>query len=96
MLPPGKSVRPQEPAKSVSPERRSESASNCRQTPPGVWPGVARTFAVMPPTESVAPSVRSSTRVMGRSVARYSLPQAFIGEKAIFVSAGEMWTGSPG
>ena len=53
-LPPGKSVRPTEPAKSVSPTNSESPASS--DTPPGVWPGVWITRKVSVPTEMRSPS----------------------------------------
>ena len=42
--PPGRSVRPMDPAKSVSPAISSFSGAKCRQMLPGVCPGVCRTL----------------------------------------------------
>ena len=54
MDPPGKSVRPQEPAKRVSPQ--NSTSPHRRVTEPSLWPGVARTDTVRPPTATVSPS----------------------------------------
>ena len=54
-LPPGRSVRPQEPANRVSPENMASSIS--RHTEPGVWPGVRMTEIVSPARCRVSPSL---------------------------------------
>ncbi len=68
MLPPGRSVRPIEPANSTSPERQICSASqrepapgNRNSTDPPVWPGAWSTVISNPASDSVAPSVSSAT-----------------------------------
>ncbi len=55
MLPPSKSVRPQEPAKSVSPVKSASPQMSV--TPPGVWPGVSMTRKVRLPTLTSSPSL---------------------------------------
>ena len=57
--PPGKSVRPIEPAKRWSPLNRIggyPSTSSSRHTEPGVWPGVWRQVKLMPAPRTVSPS----------------------------------------
>ena len=54
MLPPGKSVRPQEPAKSVSPQKRASPQRSV--TLPSEWPGVASTVTARLPTVRTSPS----------------------------------------
>ena len=50
-LPPGRSMRPQEPANSVSPQNRQPSVY--RQTPPFVWPGVCQSRKDSPAASTV-------------------------------------------
>src|ERR1700674_3764323 len=51
--PPGRSVRPMEPANSVSPASRSFSAGKYKQMLPSVCPGVCKTLAACVPAFTV-------------------------------------------
>ena len=65
MSPPGRSVRPMEPANSRSPEKNTEGISVVsgirKVTDPLVWPGACATENSRPASASRAPSVSSLT-----------------------------------
>ncbi|OLT13078.1 hypothetical protein BJF78_22755 [Pseudonocardia sp. CNS-139] len=71
--PPGRSVRPIDPAKSVSPARITSVPSSVavvNTTDPRVWPGVWSTRSVSPARSSAAPSASSLTSRGSRSSSR--------------------------
>ena len=61
--PPGRSVRPIDPANNVSPAISFFSAEKYRQTLPSVWPGVCRMSATMDPAWTLAPISRLPSMV---------------------------------
>ncbi len=75
--PPGRSVRPMDPAKRWSPlnsRGASPSASRRRHTEPGVCPGVCRTVKVRPAPETRSPS---SSPAMTSGGATWSSPRCW-------------------
>src|SRR5690606_34124576 len=101
--PPGRSVRPIDPAKSVSPASTTSTPSSVgvlNTTEPGVWPGVWSTRSVRPASSRAAPSASSRTSRGSRTSSRppknatASGESPFSGSESISRSSGWIQAGT--